>query len=344
MKLPILLLITSAFLFVSCDKNYKFKLETPKTITNNGKFTAKLTEINKQPIDSVLYSLDGKPANKNNSFDLSNAKLGQHTVSAIVFYGDNKNKTVLNTIIKLASKAPKFYTYEIVNTYNHDKTAFTQGLEFHDGYLYESTGQKGESNIRKVELKTGKILKTKKIDAQYFGEGSTIFNNKIHMLTWQSNLGFVFDLETFNQEGTFTYGKSVEGWGLTHDDTYLIKSDGSKRLWFLDPKTHKEIKFVEAYTNKISTSKGINELNELEYINGKVYANVWEKNFILIINPSDGTIEGVIDLNGLQKEVIQSKSDRNNVLNGIAYDAENDRLFVTGKRWEKLFEIKLKEK
>ncbi len=342
MKVSILLVITSAILFVSCEKNYRFKLETPKTVTNNGKFTAKLTEINNQPIDSVLYSLDGKPASKNNSFDLSNARLGQHTVTAIVFYAGNKNKSVLNTVMKLAEKAPKFYSYEIVNTYNHDKTAFTQGLEFHDGYLYESTGQKGESNIRKVELKTGNVLKSKKIDAAYFGEGSTIFNNKIHMLTWQSNLGFVFDLESFEKEGTFTYGKSVEGWGLTHDTKYLIKSDGSKRLWFLDPKTHKEIKFIEAYTNKISTSKGINKLNELEYVKGKVYANVWQKNFILIINPSDGTIEGVVDLKGLQQKAGQS--GENNVLNGIAYDAENDKLFVTGKRWEKLFEIKLKEK
>lgn len=342
MKVRILLLILIV-VFVSCDNQYRFKLEAPKTITSdNGKFTVNLIETNNKPIDSVLYSINGKPATKNNTFDLTNARLGHHTISAIVFYEGNKNKTVLNTVIKLANKKPNFYTYEVINTYPHDKKAFTQGLEFYNGFLYESTGQKGESSLRKVELETGKVIKIKMLEDRYFGEGSTIFKNKIYMLTWQSDLGFIFDLETFEQVGTFNYGKSVEGWGLTHNNIHLIKSDGTKRLWFLDPETHKEIKFIEAYTNKLSTSKGINMLNELEYINGKVYSNVWQKNFILIINPNDGTIEGVADLNGLQK--IAGQRGEDNVLNGIAYDKENDRLFVTGKRWDKLFEIKLKKK
>jgi len=342
MKKFLFLLSLSIVLF-SCDKPYRFHLETPKTITSkNAKFTAKLTEKNQQPIDSVLYALNGKPATKNNVFDLTNSRLGKHTISAIVFYKGNKNKKVMNVVTKLALQKPKYYTFEVINMYPHDKNAFTEGLEIYNNDLYESVGLNGESSIRKVDLKTGKVLKSQALDKKYFGEGITIFNNKIHQLTWQSNIGFVYDVDTFKQIGSFPYGKSKEGWGLTHNESYLIKSDGSKKLWFLDPNTHKEIKFVEAYTNKVSTSKEISMLNELEYINGKVYANVWQKNFILIINPKDGTIEGVADLNGLQAKAGQQGS--NNVLNGIAYNAKDDKLYVTGKRWNKLFEIKLVQK
>lgn len=342
MKKFLFLLSLSIVLF-SCDKPYRFHLETPKTITSkNAKFTAKLTEKNQQPIDSVLYALNGKPATKNNVFDLTNSRLGKHTISAIVFYKGNKNKKVMNVVTKLALQKPKYYTYDVIKTYPHDKNAFTEGLEIYNNDLYESVGLNGESSIRKVDLKTGKVLKSQPLDKKYFGEGITIFNNKIHQLTWQSNIGFVYDVDTFKQIGSFPYGKSKEGWGLTHNDSYLIKSDGSKKLWFLDPNTHKEIKFVEAYTNKVSTSKEISMLNELEYINGKVYANVWQKNFILIINPKDGTIEGLADLNGLQAKAGQQGS--NNVLNGIAYNAKDDKLYVTGKRWNKLFEIKLIQK
>ena len=343
MKKILFILSISFILLTSCEKPYRFHLETPKTVTSkNAKFTAKLTEVNQQPIDSVLYSLNEKPATKNNVFDLTNSRLGKHTISAIVFYKGNKNKKVMNVVTKLALNKPAYYSYEIINTYPHDQNAFTQGLEFYQDDLYESTGLNGESSIRKVDLKSGKVLKTQPLDKKYFGEGITVFNDKIHQLTWQSNIGFVYDVENFKQLGSFTYGKSKEGWGLTHDNTYLIKSDGSKRLWFLDPNTHKEMKFVEAYTNKISTSKEISKLNELEYVNGKVYANVWQKNFILIINPKDGTIEGVVDLNGLQTKAGQQ--GESNVLNGIAYNAKTDKLYITGKRWNKLFEIKLTKK
>ena len=329
--------------FSSCEKPYRFHLETPKTITSkNAKFTAKLTEENNQPIDSVLYSLNGEPAHKNNTFDLTNARLGKHTISAIAFYKGTKNKKVMNVVTKLALQKPAYYSYEIINTYPHDPNAFTQGLEFYQGDLYESTGQYGESSIRKVDLKTGKVLQSVALDKKYFGEGITIFNDKIHQLTWQSNIGFVYDVNTFKKEGSFAYGKSKEGWGFTHDNQNLIKSDGTKKLWFLDPNTHKELKYIEAYTNKISTSKEISMLNELEYINGKIYANVWQKNFILIINPKNGAIEGVVDLNGLQSKAGQQ--GLNNVLNGIAYNPKTGKLYVTGKHWNKLFEIKLERK
>jgi len=158
------------------------------------------------------------------------------------------------------------------------------------------------------------------------------------MLTWQKKVGFVYNLKDFSFIKKFDYGKSKEGWGLTHNDKYLIKSDGTERLWFLDPNTHKEVKYIEAYTN----NRKAEELNELEYIKGKIYANVWQKNTILIINPINGTIEGLVDLKGLNKN-LNPKED-NDVLNGIAYDKKEDRMFVTGKDWDKIYEIKIFKK
>ena len=183
------------------------------------------------------------------ALDISKKTLGKHTLSAVVYY-EGKSKRRNNSIYFLADKAPILYNYEIVNTYPHDPKAFTQGFEFHNGYLYESTGQKGQSSIRKTALKTGKVLQKQSLDATYFGEGITIFNGKIYQLTWQSKKGFTYDLESFQPLDSFAYGKSTEGWGLTHNATELIKSDGTERLWFLDPKTQKETHYIEAYTNK----------------------------------------------------------------------------------------------
>ena len=338
MNTKLIILFLSLVVFTSCKTDYEFKLETPKQVKDNGKFTAKLTEINGMPIDSVLYSLNGGKSSKNNTFDLTNKRLGKHIVAAIVFYGDHKNKKVTNTVLHLASKAPKTYTYKIVNEYPHDPNAFTQGLEYHNGFLYESTGLHKESSLRKVELKTGKVLQKIDLESKYFAEGMTIFGDKIIQLTWQSNQGFVYDLANFKFEKVFGYGRSTEGWGLTHNNNYLIKTDGSERMWFLNPETFKEDHFIETYTNK----RKVDELNELEYINGEIFANVWQKNYILIVNPKNGAIDGILDLSGLQAKAGQRGPD--NVLNGIAYDKENDRLFVTGKKWNKLFEIKYSKK
>jgi glutamine cyclotransferase len=324
--------------FTSCKSDYEFKLETPKQVKENGKFTAKITEVNGLAIDSVLYAINGQKSSKNNQFDLSNKRLGVHTISAIVFYNGNKNKKVTNTVLHLAAKSPITYKYEIVNEYPHDANAFTQGLEYHNGYLYESTGLHKQSSLRKVELETGKVLEKIDLESKYFAEGMTIKDNKIYQLTWQSNQGFIYDLNKFEFEKVFGYGKSIEGWGLTHDDTHLIKTDGTERMWFINTDTYKEDYFIETYTNK----RKVDKLNELEYINGKIFANVWQKNYILIVNPKNGAIDGILDLNGLQSKAGQRGED--NVLNGIAYDKENNRLFVTGKKWNKLFEIKYSKK
>lgn len=340
MKFYYLLFGSLLFLMASCSKPYELKLNSPKTLPKDGKFRVSVSEKNNQPIDSVIYLLNGKRITDTN-LNLSTYKLGKHVITAKIFYND-KDKTFTNTVLKLAENAPKYYNYEIVNEYKHDHNAFTQGLEFYKGYIYESTGQNGASSIRKVDLKTGKVLQRENIDAKYFGEGMTIFNDKIHLLTWKAKTGFVYDIKSFEKEKSFNYGSSQEGWGFTHNDTHLIKSDGTKKLWFINPDTHKEDYFIEAYTNSLSTSKGVSNLNELEYVKDKIYANVWQKNFLLIINPKNGAIEGLVDLSGLQKRAGQSGS--NHVLNGIAYDSKKDRLFVTGKYWNKLFEIKISNK
>jgi glutamine cyclotransferase len=242
----------------------------------------------------------------------------------------------------MADAAPEIFTYKIINTYPHDKNAYTQGLEYYNGFLYEGTGRKGTSSIRKVDLTTGKVLQKEDLDATYFGEGITLFNNKIYQLTWQDGVGFIYDLETFKKEKEFKYTKSREGWGLTHNGEKIIKSDGTERIWFLNPETLLEESYIEAYTNQQKVEK----LNELEYVNGKIYANIWQKNSILIVDPTSGKVLGVADLNGLKDEVLKTQQleDQDEVLNGIAYDKENDRLFVTGKNWGKLFEIELLKK
>ncbi len=330
------LLVITIFLS-SCDTIYRFKLTSPKEIKGSQKFSVTVEEKGQKPIDSIRYYLDGTLLNSNKDIDVSNRKLGTHAISATIFYGD-KQKKLTNTIILLADKSPEIYTYTIVNEYPHDEKAFTQGLEYYNGFLYESTGQRGQSTLRKVEIATGKVVQKTDIDKKYFGEGMTIFNNKIFLLTWQNKIGFIYKLDTFEKEKDFYYAQSNEGWGLTHNSEQLIKSDGSERIWFLNAETGAEESFIETYTN----DRLIKELNELEFINGKIYANVWQRNSIIIINPKTGAVEGIADLKGLQSKSGQKGSDK--VLNGIAYDAENDRLFVTGKNWNKLFEIKLQKK
>ena len=229
--------------------------------------------------------------------------------------------------------AAPVYGYKIINVYPHDPDAFTQGLFFEDGFLYEGTGIYGKSELRKVELKTGRVLKSNRLPERFFGEGITAWGNKIIQLTWREKKGFVYEKDGFGLVREFSY--ATEGWGLTHDDKRLVMSDGSSYLHFLDPQTFKE-------TGRIAVSdRGlpVSNLNELEYVRGKIYANVWPTERIAIISPETGDIEAWIDLSGLVRGLgIPPGED---VLNGIAYDSEHDRLFVTGKFWPKLFEIQL---
>lgn len=226
-----------------------------------------------------------------------------------------------------------WYGYQVVNTYPHDRGAFTQGLVWDDGFLYEGTGLNGSSSVRKVELETGKVLKRHLLADQYFGEGLTVFQDRLIQLTWRSRTGFVYDKESFDLLRQFAY--QTEGWGITHDGKQLIMSTGTANLYFLDPATCSRMGQLYVHDEK----GPVGMLNELEYVEGEIYANIWNTDLIARINPETGRIAGWINLEGLL-----SPDDREqpvDVLNGIAYDDEHDRLFVTGKRWPKLFEIRL---
>jgi len=223
--------------------------------------------------------------------------------------------------------------YTVAKVYPHDPRAFTQGIEYRDGVFYEGTGLNGQSTVRKVELATGKVLQQVAVPPEHFGEGITTWGDTIVQLTWQSQLGFIYDRATFKQLRTFRY--TGEGWGLTHNTTELIMSDGSASLRVIDPKTMMEKRRV------LVTDAGIiiRDLNELEWVNGEIYANVWQTNFVARISPASGKVLGWIDLTGLLSPADQRGGA--DVLNGIAYDAASRRLFVTGKLWPKLFEIQV---
>jgi glutamine cyclotransferase len=247
------------------------------------------------------------------------------SVSLLVFLeskGAQSNPTVTN------------YSYNIVNTYPHDSSAFTEGLTYSGGYLYESTGLNGESSLRRVDLTTGAVLQQVNLPSQYFGEGIAIVNNTIIQLTYQSHIGFVYDKNTFALLRNFSY--STEGWGLTYDGKQLIMSDGTDYLTFLNPLTFQPTGQVQVHDGNTT----IDNINELEYINGSVFANIWLTNNIAIINPATGQVTGWINLTGLPAAVAVN-SNPNAVLNGIAYDQQNHRLFVTGKDWQSLYEINL---
>ncbi len=234
-----------------------------------------------------------------------------------------------------SQKAVPTYGYQVVRSFPHDHEAFTQGLIFRNGFLYESTGLNGRSGIRKVKLETGEVLQNKPLGAQYFGEGITDWNGALVQITWQSEIGFVYDIDTFEQTKTFSY--KGEGWGITHDGTRLIMSDGQPEgaLRFFDPVTLKETGRII-----VRDARGpVEHLNELEYVKGEIYANIWQTDRIARISPKDGRVTGWIDLSGLLSAA--ERGTPNAVLNGIAYDAAGDRLFVTGKLWPRVFEIKL---
>ena len=230
------------------------------------------------------------------------------------------------------SGTPVVYTYKVVNAYPHDREFFTEGLVFENGFLYEGTGLNGSSTLRKVELETGNILQLRKLPAEFFGEGITIYKDRIIQLTYQSRVGFVYKKDDFQILGTFNY--STEGWGLTNDGKHLIMSDGTSTLYFLDPQTFREVSRINVHDK----NGPVSGLNELEYVKGEIYANVWPTERIARIDPGTGRVVGWIYLKGLSN---LPNENRDNVLNGIAYDPAGDRLFVTGKFWPKLFEIKL---
>lgn len=233
----------------------------------------------------------------------------------------------------LAYSATPQYTYKVVHVYPHDRTSFTEGLEYRGGYLYESTGEKGHSVLRKVKLETGEVVQEIKLPPHLFGEGITILDHEIFQLTYQTELGFVYDLATMKQKRTFVY--TGEGWGLTNDGSQIYMDDGSAQIRVWDPKTLQEKRRITVHDD----NGPIERVNELEWVNGEIYSNVWQTDEMLRISPVDGRILGRVNLAGLLTP--QERADRVDVLNGIAYDAAGHRLFVTGKWWPHVFEIQI---
>ncbi len=288
-------------------------------------------------VTEAIYLIDGKVVGSKkdgSAFTLKtdSFSLGYRLISAVI--GDGKNKDTLTVNIELKSAiVPPVVGYKVVNVFPHDTTSYTQGLEYHDGKFLESTGEYGFSTLRWVDLKTGKALQKIDIDKKYFAEGVTMVGNKVLLLTWQANMGFVYDAKTFQQTGTFPYQNSREGWGLAYNGSQLIKSDGTNKIWFLNKDTFKEESFIEVYDHKGQ----VDQLNELEYIDGKIYANIYQTDNIAVIDPISGVVERYINLAGILPA--KDKFANTDVLNGIAWDAKGKRLFVTGKKFDKLFEI-----
>ncbi|ULC58065.1 glutaminyl-peptide cyclotransferase [Flaviramulus sp. BrNp1-15] len=330
-------------LIISCGSNssqkkndFSIKTNAIKgNISNNETLKLSLENKKNHTIDSVSYTLEDISINDN--FALKDFKLGKHTIEATVYF-NNEKQTTTSTVTILNSELPKVYTFEIINEYPHDITSYTQGIEFLNDTLYESTGQYKESKLRKVNYKTGEVIKNIDLANEYFGEGLTILNNKVYQLTWKEGTGFVYDINTFEKLSSFRYGNSKEGWGLCNNDNTIYKSDGTEKIWLLNPETLVEEEFIQVYTNKGK----IVGINEMEWINGQIYANRYQKNGVAIINPTNGAVTGVIDFTPLTKKVTQHEGL--DVLNGIAYNPNTKTIFVTGKRWDKLFEVEIVEK
>ena len=291
-------------------------------------------------IDSILLYMNGERVAEIDTaayeYKLTSNYPTGRTIYRVEAYQNGTKHVQTGEFTVYAASIPQFYGYKIIKVYPHDANAYTQGLLFDNGVLYESTGLEGHSSLRKVEIATGKVLKNKKLADEYFAEGLVLLNDKLYQLTWQNNKAFVYDVNTFEQLHEFGYGG--EGWGITTDGKLLYMSDGTDEIRILNPETFKKVGSINVYTD----NSKVMYLNELEWINGEIWANVYTTNAIIRIDPRSGAVKGVIDMSGLLTESdINSNTD---VLNGIAYDEATGRIFVTGKNWNKLFEIEVLKK
>ncbi len=288
-------------------------------------------------LDSVVVSFYSKKliasSQLNFSVDVSSLPVGKQLLSTQLYLSNDSQEKHIVPITLFAPSAPQQYQYRKTATYTHDPDAYTQGLVFHEGALYESTGTRGESTLRKIDIESGKVLKQISLDDKYFGEGLTIWSSQLVQLTWTSNVAFAYDMESLEQIKTFHY--PTEGWGLATLGDELVMSDGSEKLYFLDPSSFAEKRSIQVYDEK----EKVLYLNELEVIDGLIYANVYQTDKIVMIDPESGAVVGVVSLEGVFNK--QGYNRRLDVLNGIAWDESGKRLFVTGKWWPKLYQIEL---
>jgi len=300
-------------------------------------------------IDSVKYSINGKLIGKVGlnsilTYQFLEDKLGNQRIEAEIFV--NQQSVIVETNLMLTSNVePKLLNYKIIDTYPHDITAYTQGLEFHRDTLIESTGngagngtgKRGTSSLRKVNFKSGEMYKKIELAPIYFAEGITVLNDKVYQLTYQNNQGFIYDINTFKKIKDFNYFKTMEGWGLTNDGKYLYMTDGTEKIYKVDPENFSQKDYINVFTK----GSKIPSLNELEWVDGNIWANIYMKDAIVKINPKNGVVESVVNLSDLREKV--SPHPDLDVLNGIAYNPKTKTFFVTGKNWDKLFEIKIEE-
>ncbi len=300
------------------------------------------TKVRNGEIDNVKLYFNGKllEESENLSFTVDGIeldKLGNNSFHVVATKTDDVSNTRTLPFTVFSDIVPKQYTYTTLNDYPHNTDFFTQGLEFYNGYLYEGTGNHGESGLYKINLKTGKPVMNHMLDVKYFGEGITIFNDKIYQLTYRAQKGFIYNLKDFAVIDSFSF-KSKEGWGLTNDGQHLIMSNGTNELIWLDPDDYSEVKKLEV-ANNLGL---INNLNELEYIEKTIFANVYTTNMIVQIEPETGRVLSEINLDGILN-MYRNPADTIDYMNGIAYDSKTDRYFVTGKWWPRIFEIQLVE-
>jgi len=322
-----------------------FSIEIEKKETNlnpNDAISVSILNKNNRSIDSIIFSLNATKSPTligatSTKISLNEAQMGSQLIAATVF-SEGETFEATKEIIVTATNKPEIYSYRILEKFPHDKKSFTQGLEFYNDTLYESTGQYGSSTLRKLDYRTGEILNEVTLGNEYFAEGLTVVNDMVYQLTWREKKGFIYDAKTLNKTGDFAYNESKEGWGLCNDGETIYKSDGTEKLWKLDIQTLKEKSHIEVYTN----TKRIDTINELEWVDGSIYANIWQKDAIAIVNPKTGAVEGVINLKGLKENV--TNAFEADVLNGIAYKGEPNILYITGKNWDTLFKVEILKK
>lgn len=297
--------------------------------------------------DSIVYFMDSvRVASRKDTLtakiktDLM--KLGFKTITARV-YSAGKPTEASTNILLVAAKPPQELSFTIEKVYHHDTTSYTEGLQYVDGFLYESTGEKGKSHLLKTDI-NGKILQSIKLDSMYFGEGIAVVGNKIIQLTWQEKVAFIYDKATFKKLQTINYNWGVEGWGMAFDGTTIYNDDKTNRIFMLNKDTFQPKGYIDVYDD----NGPINEINEMEYIDGKIYANIYTTDYIIVIDPKTGAVLQKVDLTNLYPMLTRphniAADSGNNVLNGIAWDAQGKRMFITGKKWDKMFQVKFTPK